>query len=66
VQNSSSGPLSNARSNNTNLSLNANTSLTARTSASAGIGYTMSETPGTTNTGNTSAFNVFATINHAF
>ncbi len=64
--NTTDGPLANARTNNVYANLSLNTQFGPKTSGSAGVGYSWSEFPGSANSGNTSALNVFASINHTF
>jgi len=64
--NTTDGPLSNARTNNAYASLNLSTQFGPKTSGSAGVDYSWTQFPGSANLGNTSAFSVFASINHTF
>ena len=56
----------NRRSTNGHFGLNLGTQVGPKTSASAGMGYSRSESVALTAAGTTSALNVFASINHTF
>ncbi len=63
------GPFANAKSKNFNTNVSANTRFGPKTTGSAGIGYSWSDTPGSSIAGNTSSIsslNVFATVSHTF
>jgi uncharacterized protein (PEP-CTERM system associated) len=62
----STGPLANSRSRNINTNVSLNKSFGPRTTGSAGVGYSWSDTPGSTTAGSTSALTVFATVSHTF
>ena len=64
--NTTEGPLSSARTNNAYANINLNTQFGPKTSGTAGVGYSWSGFPGSLISEDTSAWNIFAGINHTF
>ena len=65
--NNTTGPLTDARSNNGNAALNLSTQFGPKTTGSAGVSYSRFDSPGRRQSaGNISSVNVFASVSHTF